>query len=169
MFRRTGRQSVLRSTVHPPHFFCGGRGRRIQNLHQKWLNRRSLSAPNGTAPIPPPYRLACCKAPLGGRRKKVEECRIQRPGPVLRITHCREPSRSPLNGILKPVESHLIASTRLPQSAYKAWRRTTDGRGRRTEDGRRGEKLTRWCASGSCVYPGVRVPRVWWQSRRSSE
>jgi hypothetical protein len=53
-----------------------------------------------TASIPPPYRLACCKAPPGGRKKKVE-CRMQNPEagyarPCVKITHCREPSRSHL-------------------------------------------------------------------------
>jgi len=37
-----------------PQFCYGGRERRIQTLHHKWLNRRGLRPLHGTAPRPPP-------------------------------------------------------------------------------------------------------------------
>jgi hypothetical protein len=97
-----------------------------------------------TAPIPPPYRLACCKVPPGGRRKKVEKMQKPEAGyarPCVKIAHCREPSRSHLganaecrmagqshhmrhqshlNATSRPVDSQLIATPMRPQCVYKA-------------------------------------------------
>ena len=88
-----------------------------------------------TAPIPPPYRLACCKAPLSNLPMQNPESRMatqsrSRPPPCdLKATPMRvdsqpiatpRPPQSANNATPKPPQGHPNAPTRLPQSANKA-------------------------------------------------
>jgi hypothetical protein len=63
-------------TIELPQFCYGGRERRIQTLHHKWLNRRDLRSLPRTAPRPPPDRPQAAPRPPSECRRMNAECRM---------------------------------------------------------------------------------------------